>query len=350
MFNTIKYEDLKGNYILVDVRSPKEYDEYTIPGAINIPLFSDEERALVGTIYKQESTEKAKKVGIEIVSKRLPKIYNDFLELEKKYGKIVLFCARGGMRSGSLASLLHSLGMRVERIKGGYKGYREYIREMLPKINEDITYVVLHGNTGVGKTEILKKLKLDGYDTLDLEGFANHRGSILGAVGLGEVNSQKKFESLIFSELKSRKTNYIFIEAESKRIGRVIIPEYIHNKMKNGIHIFVDADINFRANLIINEYTKSVKSNEEICNSLIRINKILSKETLEDYCTRVMNNDYEEVVKELMIKYYDPMYMHSANTYKYEKNIIVETIEDASKELEQFIDSYLKNEEIDNIF
>ena len=114
MFNTIKYEDLKGNYILVDVRSPKEYDEYTIPGAINIPLFSDEERALVGTIYKQESTEKAKKVGIEIVSKRLPKIYNDFLELEKKYGKIVLFCARAVLRGGSLLSLLLSFGMGVQ--------------------------------------------------------------------------------------------------------------------------------------------------------------------------------------------------------------------------------------------
>ncbi|WP_010292506.1 rhodanese-like domain-containing protein [Clostridium senegalense] len=156
MFQTTEYKELKGDYVLVDVRSPLEYKENTIPGAVNIPLFNDEERALVGTIYKQESTEKAKKIGMEIVSKKLPSIYDEFLKLEKKHKKIVLFCARGGMRSGSLVALLSSLGMRVEKIKGGYKSYRGYVLEELPKLNEQVKYIVLHGNTGVGKTEILK--------------------------------------------------------------------------------------------------------------------------------------------------------------------------------------------------
>ncbi|MGL4731952.1 MAG: tRNA 2-selenouridine(34) synthase MnmH [Clostridium sp.] len=340
MFQTIEYNDLKGNYVLVDVRSPLEYMEDTIPGAVNIPLFDDEERALVGTIYKQESTEKAKRVGMEIVSKKLPKIYSEFLKLEKEYRKIVLFCARGGMRSGSLAALLSSLGMRVERIKNGYKGYRSWVLEQTPLVNEQVTYVVLHGNTGVGKTEILKKIKEDGYDILDLEGLANHRGSILGAVGLGNVNSQKKFESLILHNLKNRKGKFIFIEAESKRIGRVTIPECIHKSMKQGIHVFVDANLDFRCNLIINEYTKSENANEEICDSIIKIKKILSKEKLDEYCNRVRNNDYEDVVKELMVKYYDPMYMHSANQYEYELKINVENIELAAKQLENFIDNF----------
>ncbi|GAA0115811.1 tRNA 2-selenouridine(34) synthase MnmH [Clostridium senegalense] len=342
MFQTTEYKELKGDYVLVDVRSPLEYKENTIPGAVNIPLFNDEERALVGTIYKQESTEKAKKIGMEIVSKKLPSIYDEFLKLEKKHKKIVLFCARGGMRSGSLVALLSSLGMRVEKIKGGYKSYRGYVLEELPKLNEQVKYIVLHGNTGVGKTEILKKLKFDGYDILDLEGFANHRGSILGSVGLGDVNSQKKFESLILDELKHRNSDFVFIEAESKRIGRVIIPEYIHESMKKGIHIFVDADLDFRCNLIVKEYTKCKTSNEEICDSIIKIKKILSKECLEEFCEKVMENDYEEVVKELMVKYYDPMYMHSANQYDYDLKIFVSNIEKAAEELECFVDNHLK--------
>lgn len=344
MVRVVEYGDIKGNYCLVDVRSPKEYNEDTIPGAINIPLFDDEERALVGTIYKQESTEKAKKIGIEIVSKKLPTIFESINNIYKNYEKIIIFCARGGMRSGSLTALLHSLGMKVEKLKGGYKGYRAFVNENLSKVNEEVKYVVLHGNTGVGKTEILKKLKVDGYDTLDLEGFANHRGSILGSVGLNEVNSQKKFESLIYKELKDRKSNYVFIEAESRRIGKALIPEYIHNKMKDGIHIFVDANLDFRVNIIVKEYTKLEGCNEEICEAIKRIKKVISKEDIEEYCNKVRNNDYKEVVRDLMVRYYDPMYMHSANKYKYDLKIMVDDIEQASKELESFLDNLKSNE------
>ena len=144
MVKTINYSELEGEYVLVDVRSPKEYEEATIPGAINIPLFTNEERALIGTVYKQQSTEKAKRLGVEAVSKKLPQIFNDLMEIHKQHKKIVLFCARGGMRSGSLAALLNSLGLRVERIKDGYKGYRAFINESLPKVNEGVKYIVDH--------------------------------------------------------------------------------------------------------------------------------------------------------------------------------------------------------------
>jgi tRNA 2-selenouridine synthase len=340
MVRTIDYKELRGEYVLVDVRSPGEYKEATIPGAVNIPLFNDEERALIGTIYTRESTEKAKRLGVDLVSKNLPKIYEEVIDLEKKYKKIVMFCARGGMRSGSIAELLGALGVKVERIKNGYKGYRAAINEELPKLNEEVTYIVLHGNTGVGKTEILKKLMENNCDVLDLEGFANHRGSILGSVGLGETRSQKYFESLIYAELKNRKSNYIFIEAESRRIGRVLIPEYIHNKMKEGIHVFVDADLDFRSNLIIDEYTKGKNCNEELCDAIMKIRKHISVADLEQYCERIRNNDYIDVVKELMVRYYDPLYMHSSNQYKYDLKIIVESIEASAKQLEDFIDNY----------
>jgi tRNA 2-selenouridine synthase len=339
MNNVIEYKDLKGNFILVDVRSPGEYKEATINGAINIPLFNDEERALIGTVYTRESTEKAKSIGVKVVSEKLPQIFERVSELEKQYDKVVLFCARGGMRSASIASLLQALGLKVARIKDGYKGYRAYINNELPKLCNDIKYVVLHGNTGVGKTEILKELKNKGYHVLDLEGCANHRGSILGSVGLGETTSQKQFESNIFETVKGIGSNYVFVEAESRRIGKVLIPEYIHNKMKEDIHIFVDASIDFRKNIIINEYTKNKDCDEEICEALLKLKKYVSESSIEEYCEKIKEKNYEEVVVDLMIKYYDPLYTHSSDKYKYDLTVVVENIKNTAKVIGEFVDN-----------
>ncbi len=326
------------------MRSTGEFNEATINNAVSIPLFNDEERALVGTIYTRKSTEEAKKIGVEIVSKKLPFIYDKIHELEKQHKSVVLFCARGGMRSASITELLGALGMRVKRIKDGYKGYRAFINEELPKLNEKVTYIVVHGNTGVGKTEVLKKLKEDGYDVLDLEGCANHRGSILGSVGLGDGTSQKQFESNIYEELKQVKGKYVFIEAESRRIGRVLIPEYIHGDMKNGLHIFVDASLDFRSKIIIDEYTKNNGCNEEICDALRRLKKHISEKNIEIYCDMVNNDKYEEVVKELMIKYYDPLYTHSSDKYNYDKKLMISSIDEGVEGLKSFINN-LKCEE-----
>ena len=338
MAKTVDYRDLSGDYVLVDVRTKGEYEEATINGAVNVPLFSDEERALVGTIYTRKSTDEAKRIGVDIVSKKLPEIYSKISELEKNHKEVVIFCARGGMRSASITDLLCALGMRVRRITGGYKGYRAFINEELPKLNEKVTYIVLHGNTGVGKTEILKALRNDGYDVLDLEGCANHRGSILGSVGLGNCLSQKQFESNIYEELKAVKGKYVFIEAESRRIGRVLIPDYIHQDMKNGIHIFVDAPIDFRTNLIIEEYTKEKACNEEICEALRGLKKYIGEKKIEEYCSRVECGDYVDVVKELMVNYYDPMYMHSSDKYEYADKIMINSIEDGVDRLSSFVD------------
>lgn len=339
MAKVTEYKDLTGDYILVDVRSNGEYEEATINGAINIPLFDNEERANIGTIYTKESTEKAKRIGVEIVAKKLPNIYDKISELEKEYKKVVLFCARGGMRSGTITDLLGSLGLRVERIKNGYKGYRAFINEELPRLNEQINYIMLHGNTGVGKTEILKELKEQGYDVLDLEKCANHRGSILGSVGLGKCTSQKQFESNIYEELKSVKGKYVFIEAESRRIGRVLIPDYIHSKMKQGIHIFVDASLEFRSDLIIQEYTKANSCTDEICEALEKLKKHISEKDIERYCTMVREGNYKEVVKDLMIRYYDPLYMHSSDKYEYELTLNIESVHYGVKKLQEFLEN-----------
>lgn len=338
MYLPLEYKDLDGNYVLVDVRTPEEFEASTIEGAINIPILDNEERKVVGTLYK-EDVEKAKKLAIQIGAKKLPELYDKALELEAKYDRIIFFCARGGMRSGVLNSTLSSMGIRCRKLLGGYKSYRKYIMDELPKLNEDLTYIVLHGNTGVGKTEILKKLEADGYPVLDLEGCANHRGSLLGSVGLGSCLTQKAFDSNVYNKLSKIKSNYVFVEAESRRIGNVFIPEYIHKKMKEGLHIFVGASIDFRCDLIVNEYTKNKSSKEDIIFALDKLNKYISKDTIEEYKKLVEEEDYFTVTKELMIKYYDPMYTHTSDKYKYELKVEVDNIENTAKEIENWFET-----------
>lgn len=343
MLKTVEYSELLSenkDHILIDVRTSKEYEEATIPGAVNIPLFTDEDREKIGYVYVNESIEKAKRMGIEAVSARLPFIYDEVLKNYKKRGKLVFFCARGGMRSSSISSLLNSLGINSYKIRGGYKAYRDYINESLPKLQEHVTYIVIHGKTGVGKTQILKGLKKSGYDVIDLECAANHRGSLLGSVGLGKQRSQKLFESLIHEELSHRKSNYVFIEGESQRIGNIIIPNFMFNKMREGIHLYLDADIDFRARLLIEEYTANDNAKEQILDCLELMKKHISDENIKRYKNLVEEEAFKEVCKELMVKYYDPMYQNSMKKYKYEKSFNIHDIKEGCFFIEQWFEDF----------
>lgn len=317
MIKSIDYSEIDkrklNNSILIDVRSPGEFTEATIPGAVNIPLYSDEERKIIGTVYTKESVEKAKKLGVEAASRNLPQIYDKISELKKEYDTLVLFCARGGMRSSSLVSLFIPLGINTCKLSGGYKSYRAYINQELPRLTADVKFVVIHGNTGVGKTNILKMLKSMGKDVLDLEECANHRGSLLGSVGLGSQNSQKQFESLVFENLKNRKNDLVFVEGESKRIGRVVIPEFLFQAMEKGTHIKVEADIDYRVKNIYEEYVG--KNDNELIEALNLLRKHISSKKIDKYIEMVKNNEFEEVIRELMTKYYDPMYENKQYDY-----------------------------------
>ncbi|NMB08615.1 MAG: tRNA 2-selenouridine(34) synthase MnmH [Tissierellia bacterium] len=319
MFKTFEYEDIDknkihGKNILIDVRSPKEYINSTIPGAINIPIFNDKERKVIGTTYVQDSVEKAKKIGIEIVSKKLPDIYNKVIALDKEYEHLIFFCARGGFRSSSLVSLFSSIGINAFKLDGGYKKYRKYINKVLPKAIEGVQFIVLYGNTGTGKTHILEALRSQGMDILDLERCANHRGSLLGSVGLGEQNSQKQFESLLYESLKNRKSNTVFVEGESKRIGKVIIPEYIYNAMNNGIGIKIEASMKYRINNIMKDYVHG--TDDELISSLDFLRKYVGDKNIDRYIYMIQEKRYGEVIEGLMIKYYDPRYENNNRDIK----------------------------------
>lgn len=338
MLNTIKYEDLGKNdkdnsFILIDLRSPSEYRAQTIPGAINIPIFNDEERAIVGTIYKKESIEKAKRTGVKFVSEKLPDIYEKVSRLNKLYNKLIFFCARGGLRSGSLVSLLHSLGIGAFRLDNGYKGYRRYINNILPKIVKDINFLVLYGNTGVGKTNILKVIRDKGLNVLDLEGCANHRGSVLGGVGLGEQNSQKMFESLIYESLDKRNSNTVFVEGESKKIGRVMIPTYIYKKMKNGININIKASMEKRVGNILKDYVHN--TDDELIESLNHLRYHMSNNDIDRFIQLINQGKYEIVIEELMRSYYDPLYR--GRDRRFEKVFYNDDKEDTAGEIIEWV-------------
>jgi tRNA 2-selenouridine synthase len=336
VFKTVEYKDAQEGALLIDLRSPKEYEEATIPGAINIPIFTNEERHDIGNTYVNESVEKAKRLGVEAVSRKLPEIYEKVSKLDKEYKNLIFFCARGGMRSTSICSLFTTLGINAYKLNSGYKGYRKFINENLIKANENVKYIVLHGKTGVGKTEILKELATQGYDVLDLEYAANHRGSLLGNVGLGNPRSQKAFESIVYEVLKNRRTDYVFVEAESKRIGNIILPEFIYNAMIEGKHILVEASLEFRAKLLTKEYTKEKDCKEEINNSLNFLGKYMSEENINRYKSLIQADAFEEVAAELMVKHYDPLYQSEIKKYKYDLVIEVEEIQKSCEPIKEW--------------
>ena len=318
MFKVIKYEDIDNNkidgkHILIDVRSSWEFRTENIPGSINIPIFNDEERKLIGTTYIEDSPELAKKMGIKFASEKLPAIYEQVAKLDKEYDKLIFFCARGGFRSSSLVSLFMTIGVNSFKLDKGYKGYRKYINENLPKIIKDVKFVVLYGNTGAGKTDILKSLKDRGMDILDLEACANHRGSILGSVGLGQQSTQKTFESLIYKALKDRKTDLVFVEGESKKIGKVVIPEYIYENMNNGINICIDTKLELRIENILRDYVHG--TDEELIVALNYLRQQLGHEKIDNYIHMINQDQYGQIIGDLMINYYDPHYEYKNRKY-----------------------------------
>lgn len=328
MFLELPYERFDENAIFIDVRSELEYEEAHIPNSINIPLFTNEERKEIGTAYKQDSVDQARRLGVKYASRKMNETFERLLELRGDHGqRLVAYCARGGYRSTFFSTAFSSIGISVLKMKGGYKAYRKYVMETLPVYNDKVEYIVVHGNTGTGKTDILKGLKERGLDVLDLEGAANHRGSLLGSIGLGECKSQKQFESNILEQMTSFKTGHIYVEAESRRIGKVMVPKYIHEKMRDGKHIFVSGDMDYRVGIIRKDYMARENWKEESMAALDKLEKYMAGDKVEELKQMLEKDNVDEVIQKLMVEYYDPMYTNKSDTYDYKLKI--ENITDA---------------------
>jgi len=308
------------NIAIVDVRSPKEYKEDHIEGSINIPLLEDDERALVGTLYKTQGKERAVKEGIDITAPKLKFFHEKFTDISSKHDKVVVYCFRGGMRSGALCSYISSTGIEVYKLLGGYKSYRKHVINYLENISDTLKCILLHGNTGAGKTEILIDLKKQGIPVLDLEKYAKNSGSVYGEIYYSDGHqTQKRFESLLFNSLSKNNDKFVFLESESRKIGKVFIPKALSDSMKNGYHIFVESSLEKRVSRLVEDYSKSkTKDDDKLINATLMLKDSLGKKIVEELIDKINIKDYSYVARYLIENYYDNLYKHSNDKYSYE--------------------------------
>jgi tRNA 2-selenouridine synthase len=340
------------NAIAVDVRSPIEFHDGAIPGAKNIPLFSDEERAEIGTIYKQEGQAAAKWRAMQIVSPKIPTLMEQINALIEAEIIPVIHCWRGGMRSKAVSTFLEYSGLQSFRLVGGYKAYRHYILEKMSEYLLDKQAIVIHGKTGVGKTEILHQLKSKGYPVLDLEGIAGHRGSIFGSIGLGEGHNQKTFDALLFDALAEIKDSpYFVMEAESKRIGRAVQPQELLDLKENGIHLYLESSVDTRIQHILNEYVLPFSHlpwfKEKVKLGLEKIEKRLKNINIKtDMNQSFLSEDWVNLIRILLEDYYDPMYDYKRSEYSGHFEVLnANQIDHASTEIKKLIaDKFLPKE------
>ncbi|MFC4559511.1 tRNA 2-selenouridine(34) synthase MnmH [Virgibacillus kekensis] len=322
MFRDISFPEVlekqeKENHTLIDVRSPKEYEEATIPGSVNIPVFTDEERAEVGTLYKQVGKKAAKQRGLEIMSAKLPEFITRFQEIDTPK---TVFCWRGGMRSKTAATLVDLMGADVNRLTGGYRSYRQWVVSFLEKEDFKPELLVLNGNTGSGKTILLKRLADEGYPVMDLEGMANHRGSIFGQIGLNPSN-QKKFDSLLVDNLlRFQESRFVFVEGESRRIGRITIPEFLYRKKEQGIQLFIELPVEERINNILEDY-QPWNSPKRFMEAFQLIRRKIHTPIAKEIESALTEGHYRNAVKLLLEYYYDPRYEHAADQYPEERKV-----------------------------
>lgn len=325
----ISYEELikdKG-YILVDVRTPAEFEAEGIPGSINIPILLDEERVVVGTAYKQVSPEQAKIEGVEYFSDRLPEIFHQINKISKEYRKIVFYCARGGMRSGIMTAFFGSLGYKVSKLDGGYRGYREFIGKEIPRFNEGVEYVIIHGKTGVGKTKLLQGLAERGHSVLDLEKLADHKGSFFGGLCEARPQSQKRFESLVYEFFRNNNPKYVIAESESKRIGNVYVPDSVYQSLLNGRHILAETTKEMRVKVVMEDYFTTT-TDEEIAQCMEKVKRYVPHELSDEFFTLLAEGKREELAGKLMEDYYDALYQKSIDKYDFKEVVKYETIQE----------------------
>ncbi len=305
-----KVEEVYGKeYIFIDVRSPKEFSEDHIPGAVNISLFSNEERAIVGTLYKQVGKDVAIEKGLEIVGHKLPEMIQEYQQFKDR--KLMVYCWRGGMRSGSVVALLQSLNFNVEQLENGYKDYRRFVREELEKV-PIAPLVVLYALTGSGKTEMLQQLE----NSIDLEGLAQHRGSIFGDVGL-HPRSQKMFDSLLLKRLyEVQKDSFLFIEGESRKIGNTMIPLRVWNLMQKGRKVKVICPTEQRVERLYTEYCQSLDV-PLLVQKIHYIEQHLGKKKAEELIEMLEAGKVKEVIEVILLEYYDKLYKHTVDSKVY---------------------------------
>jgi len=327
-----------GELIIFDTRSPGEFEKGHIAGALNLPLFNNEERAEVGTLYKQSGKDAALMRGLDIVGPKMTSFIKQVKAATDKK-EILIHCWRGGMRSSSMAWLLETAGYTVYLLEGGYKAYRNFIRKDFERKAENL--VILGGMTGTGKTDILIELEKLGQQIIDLEGIANHRGSAFGTIGMDDQPTNEQFENDLYNKwsmLDISKT--IWVEDESKKIGRVEIVEPFFQQMRNTVVVRINLPKEVRVKRLVRDYC--AVDMDELINPVKRISRRLGGLREREIIEHIENCEFDQAVSKVL-DYYDRGYSHGNSKRDQSKIHDISFHRDApSAEASELID-FLKN-------
>ncbi|UCV29927.1 tRNA 2-selenouridine(34) synthase MnmH [Ferribacterium limneticum] len=297
---------------IIDVRTPAEFAEDHIPGAINCPVLDNEQRIQVGTLYKQVSPFEAKKIGAALVSENIARhLKESFLDRPKSW-KPLIYCWRGGDRSGSMTTIFKAIGWQAGQLDGGYKAWRSHVIAQLEELPQHYHFIVIGGATGSAKTRILQAIGALGEQVLDLENLANHKGSVLGVLPDSPQPSQKGFEtSLMLALAALDPARPVYVEAESRKIGNLHVPEAMIERIRSGEFVAVDATLDARVAFLLKDYDYFLTLPEFLCGRLDALRTLQSRETLDRWQQLIRDGDWPTLVRELLEQHYDPLYQRS---------------------------------------
>ena len=297
---------------IIDARTEDEFALDHLPGAVNWPSLNNEQRITIGTLYKQVNPFEAKKRGAALVAANIAQhIERHVIDLPRDWQPLV-YCWRGGKRSGSLALILGQIGFKVSIIEGGYKAFRSEVIEAIPPLAQKLNWRVICGPTGAGKTRLLHCLREQGAQVLDLEGLANHRSSVLGIIPGHPQPSQKHFDTLLWNELRGfDPSKPVYIESESRKVGNLAVPESLIMAMRASPCYQLELPEEERVKLLLEDYDFFVKDPALFCSRLDALVAIRGKQVVEEWQRLIHAGEIDQVVRELLVTHYDPTYFAS---------------------------------------
>lgn len=299
---------------IIDVRTPAEFAEDHIPGAINCPVLSDEERITVGTLYKQVSPFEARKVGAALVAKNIAEHLQTRFRAYPKSWRPLIYCWRGGQRSGAMCIILAQVGWAAHKLEGGYKAYRRDVLNKLDALPQGLALRMICGPTGSGKSRLLAALADSGQQVLDLESLANHRGSVLGKLPEHVQPSQKMFDSrLLLAMQKLDPSRPVYMEAESNKIGSITLPPALVTAMHASKCLLVETPLGTRVTALLEDYRHYIDNPELLISQLQVLHRFHGDKQLAHWIALIHAGNFATLVKELLVLHYDPSYFRATS-------------------------------------
>lgn len=299
---------------ILDVRSPAEYIDDQIPSAINLPVLNDEERVRIGTLYNQVSPFEAKKLGAALIAQNIARHLEDEFSGHPKSWRPLVYCSRGGLRSGAMAHILAQIGWNTSQLVGGYKQFRRHVITAMETLPNQFEYCVISGGTGSGKSHLLHALAQQGAQVIDLEALARHRGSVLGVLPGKPQPSQKTFETKLWDTLHAFSIERpVYIEAESSKVGILSLPKALVERMRISHCVRIEVPHEVRIKLLMEDYAHFLKNPTLLIQRLSLFLKLHGHEATNRWVEMVEKGKWESLVDELITQHYDPAYKRSSS-------------------------------------